>query len=215
MAILGEGSQSPALADGSRRWMPLLLVLVTSLLATVATLVAWSVDEQVVDEDHFVEWTQAALLLMAAVVQGGRAVVKRSTTLDMLVRAALAMLCASMVLREVDVERLAGETYGTASEWTLRGLVVVGWLVYAAYAVPRRDFLWSQRRQVLRSWCGAFSAAGVALYLLSLPFDKQIFPLAEFTTKLIEQGVLQLNATICFFAAAAITAPLVANHARE
>lgn len=180
--------------------MPLCATLIASLLCTTGAFFLWLGDEEIVKEDHLIENTQVALLLLAFAVHGGRAVL-RPSPLDRLVRIGLALLCLSMLLRELDIHRLVSP----AAELTLRGMVVVGWVAYVAVVVPRLDALWQGRWRLIFSWCGIFTAAAMGLYAFSLPFDKMLIPLPEYTAKFIEQGVLQLNATIFFFTAAALT----------
>lgn len=73
--------------------------------ATLLTILLWRRDRLVVEENHLVEWTQAGLLFLAALVHGAR-IAPAPGRAGRTIRMGMTLLCLSFLLREVDIEKL-------------------------------------------------------------------------------------------------------------
>jgi hypothetical protein len=184
------------------------LPLIGCLLAIVGlSYFFWLGDAGVTEENRLLENAQVAFLLFAALLHGSRwrradGVVARDFY------ACLGLLCLSMVVREVDIDRLGEKAIFAPLEKGVRGLLVLGWLMVGGLLFRHRLTLWMSKRTLFFSSCSLVSLIGISAYGFSWFFDKEIFPLVGPVQKLMEESI-QLSGTF-LFAAAAIGQPFEA-----
>ncbi|MFU8830410.1 MAG: hypothetical protein ACNA8P_13385 [Phycisphaerales bacterium] len=155
-----------------------------------------------------VEWAQAGFLAAAALVNAWRTVGSRSLA-NRYLRAGLSLFCASMLLREVDIDKFGEPPFWDTIELGLRLTLVAGWIWFGILALKHRDALFRVVPVSLLSWCCLLNALGCLLYAASYPFDKFELTIGPLSAVFLEQ-TLELNATIMFLFAA-FTPPLAVS----
>lgn len=179
------------------RLFPLSAAIVILLGISVSL---WLNDPGVTKENSFLENGQVAFLLLAALLHG----LRWRRTQDLVARdfyACLGLLCLSIVVRDVDIDRLGPAAVFEPLEKLLRGALVIAWLVVGALLFRHRVLLWIHKCDLAFSPCSRISILGIVAYGLGWFFDKEIFPLVGPVQNLIEES-LELSGTFLFAAAA-------------
>ena len=156
----------------------------------------WKQDNTVVLENHLIEWMQAAVLALAAILSAIRVRMAR-TTLDRLVRFAMILFAISLMLREIDIDDLGDIRYWHAIELGIRLSLTAVWVGFGLVSWKHRTLLFRGAPHIILSGFGVFTALGCLLYASSWPFDKFEPVIAGLHPMLVEE-TLQLNATIMF-----------------
>jgi hypothetical protein len=171
--------------------------------ASTTAFLLWRQDAHVVDENHIVENTQVACLLLAAAVHFLRAgALPRLSDRDArLIRQGLGLFCISLTVRELDIDRMGDRAIASNVELAVRGAVVVCWVLFSWRLLPSIESLWSRKASVACSSLALLTFAGCAFYLASWPFDKFPDYFGRPEAKFIEQ-TSQLNATLLLLVAA-------------
>ncbi len=174
--------------------------VIGSVMAATTMLiwVLWYRDHSVMDDGRAVEASQALLLFVACLVHWRR-IKSASDPVARSVRCGLAILCYSMFLREVDIDKLSEAVWAEHLENSLR-LVAVGlWAVFAFRLRPIIPALWRQKRAIALGPAMLCSFAGVYFYLMSYLFDKQWLDIGLEVNEFGE-GVSEVHATTMFLA---------------
>lgn len=180
--------------------------LIIMVASTLVAVVWWPYDKSVVEENDVVESAQALLLLAGCAIHSVRARFQPGT-FEQLFHMALALLCLSFVVREVDIDRMGEAPVWPIIEYFVRGVVVGLWVALIVLIVRRREHhaqLWQNDLRAALSPTGLYTAGGALLYGVSFFFDKQIAPLPPHVMVLFEE-TLQLNGTLLICAGAAAT----------
>lgn len=178
---------------------PLTLLGVPVLLSGIAYFL-WLGDPSVTEEDHLIENGQLAFLLLAALLHGSRwRRAGDAVTRDF--HACLGLLCLSIAIRELDIDRLGAAAIFEPLEKVLRGALIIVWLGFGTLLFRHRVLLRGLKRDLAFSPCSRISFIGILGYGCSWFFDKQVFPLDGQVQQLIEESI-QLCATFLFVAAA-------------
>lgn len=178
-----------------------LLTLAAFLVAvSVGTYFLWRVDPNVVLENRLIEWMQAALLALAALVHAVRSRGLQDAVLR-LSRVGLALFCTSLVLRELDLDKFGTNPAWQFAEVALRGVIITAWAIFAWPVVRSAAGILARLHRLARSPCAALTVCGGVFYLLSWPLDQFQPDLGALSAMFLEE-TLQLNGTILFFVAA-------------
>lgn len=122
----------------------------------------------------------------------------------------LAMLCLSIMVREVDIDKLGPQPAWGITENLIRlaGAAVWIWLIVHIY--DKRLTLWRFRADILCTPTSVLTGLGVMCYMASWFFDKSVVPLPAERSQLWEE-TLQMSATVLLFTAALRAIPLAKN----
>jgi len=176
------------------------------VLSTIA-FVLWHRDPTVANEHRIIEWSQVVFLVIAAVIHIWRTR-SRSANADHVVRLTLALLCASLAVRETDIDDLSSAAMMPAVETTVRLLVIVAGLILLWRVVRAFNVLWSRACAIAFTGVGLFTIAGCLLYAASWPVDKYPVSLAGGRPlAMVIEETIQLNATFLLFMASLSTLP--------
>lgn len=184
-----------------------LTLLGTPIFLLALSFYLWLGDSSVTEENRLIENGQVTFVLLGAMLHGSRW--RRAE--DAVARdfhACLGLLCLSIAVREVDIDRLGPAAIFDPLENMIRGILIVAWLVCCAALFRHRISLWSRKLNLAFSPCSRISIIGILAYGFSWFFDKQVFPLGSSVQRLIEESI-QLAATF-FLAAAALWQPFQA-----
>lgn len=188
----------------ARRWrgagFTALLVAGMVSCGAVLAVVLWRYAPHRFEEHDVVEWAQAALLFAAVVIHGRRSA-HASARVDRTLRIGLALLCASLCLREVDIDALGPGQAMRTIELTLRWAIVAAWVVFAWWGIGIGRELWAQRRAILQSRVVIFTVLGGACYIASRigeavmrGADRELLLLVEETLELAATSFILLGA---------------------
>ncbi|MFP4347933.1 MAG: hypothetical protein ACOC3W_00485 [Thermodesulfobacteriota bacterium] len=120
--------------------------------------------------------------------------------------AVLGMLFLSIMIREVDINRLGSAAIWERAELVIRLGAAVVWLYLGALVFRKWKTLWPARFPILFSPTSFLTAIGIVFYMISWYFDKSASPNQEWNR--LWEELLQLNGTIFFFAASLRPLPL-------
>lgn len=160
----------------------------------------WRTHKWLTAEDQLLESWQAVFLTFAFGVHLLRWLAASTRPVG-LCHLTLAMLCVSVLLREVDVDQIGDAAIWSSLETILRLTIVVAWLIVLQGVGHDFPILWRIRWEVLLSIKSALTFLAIVLYAVSRLFDKHDLPVEEELSRLLEE-VIQLSATIFFFAGA-------------
>lgn len=160
--------------------------------------ILWLLDPQFLNEDHVIEWMQVVILGGCVGLHGWRLWRLPPWTLGRWVRAGLGLLALSCMLKELEIDDwgLAG------TEWILRCVLTVAWLIYAAGVVRHRSRLVLFAPEMIRSWMLRLALVAGLLYGLTIPFDKHLLALSK-EADLFWEEVLELAAAFLMLMGAA------------
>lgn len=113
----------------------------------------------------------------------------------------LAMLALSILVRELDIDKLGVSAGWHWLELTVRAAGVGAWLLVLSYVYRQWAPLWSRKWVILCTATSVLTGIGVAFYISSWFFDKSVVPINAAASQLWEE-TLQLTGTIFIFSAA-------------
>ncbi|MBC52947.1 MAG: hypothetical protein CMQ34_03835 [Gammaproteobacteria bacterium] len=111
------------------------------------------------------------------------------------------MLCLSIMIRELDIDKLGSQAGWAYAENLIRLTGVAVWLWLLARVAGHRQSLWQKKLHILCTPNSVLTGAGVLLYMASWFFDKSIVPLPQDRSQLWEE-TLQMSGTVALFTAA-------------
>lgn len=161
----------------------------------------WRIDATITAENRLIENSQVALLGLASAFHFIRSSGVSISPLAKICQRVLGLLFLSLIVREVDIDKLGDASVWRSVERIIRVIVVAAWLPLAASVFRNLRPLWNERAKILMSPCAWLTGAGVIFYMLSFFFDKSLVPILPSYSQLCEQ-LLQLIATICCFSGA-------------
>lgn len=172
-----------------------------SFCALAATLL-WYQDITVTHENRVIENTQVFFLVLAtalhALQTSRQPVTFRVTRIYHMV---LGMLCLSIMVREIDIDRLGPQSGWEVAENLIRLAGVAAWIWLSTHIWRTRLPLWRSKSDILRTATSLLTGLGVLLYMTSWFFDKSVVPLPDHSSQLWEE-TLQMSATIFLFTGA-------------
>lgn len=170
------------------------LTLTLSLITTSLGLFGlWQRDPNIAEEDRLIEWLQAACLGGAACIHAHRSRAESHEMISRLIRRGLALLAASFLLRELDIDSWGNPSVADPIQFTLRLTLVILWLIYARPLFQHIPVLWKNFTKTLGAPTVFLASIGCCFYAASWPFEKELFALSENSSKFIGQ-LLQLHA---------------------
>ncbi|MEX0738946.1 MAG: hypothetical protein WD071_06370 [Pseudohongiella sp.] len=178
-----------------------LTVVIAAVCAFAATWL-WTHDIGVTHENRIIENTQVFFLLLALAthaLQAGRQPV--SSTSLRLCHLVLAMLCLSIMVREIDIDKLGSQPGWELAENLIRLTGGAGWIWLLTHVYRNRRPLWQCKTGILLTSASLLTGLGVLFYMASWLFDKSVVPLPAERSQLWEE-TLQLSGTIFLFTAA-------------
>jgi hypothetical protein len=181
----------------TRAWY--FLPIAISILWVAFSWFLWLGDKSISNENRFMENSQVVFLALAFAFHWKQ----RLETAHPPIRAChsvLAMLCFSVMVREIDIDKIGGTRMWHIIENAIRFCVVSAWLSLAPDIARNFSKLWATRFGIFFSPNSLMTAVAVAFYLASWFFDNHIVPIDRKTSQFIEES-LQLSGTAFFFAA--------------
>ncbi len=176
-------------------WFPLVLSALGVLIAGWL----WAGDQSVSDENHLMENSQVFFLMLAVGLH-----LKHRLTLQLplarICHMTLALLCLSVMIREIDIDKLGTHTGWDTLEKIIRGVLVLFWVVHVVSVWRCLGALWALREKILFSQTSFLTAIAIGFYCVSYLFDKRLIPVEADLSQFIEESI-QLTGTIFFFAA--------------
>lgn len=180
----------------------MLLTIIIIALCSLAAVQLWQHDVTVTYENRIIENTQVLFLVLATALHALQASRRPANAVDdRLCHHVLAMLCLSIMVREIDIDKLGPQAGWAIAENLIRlgGGAVWIWLLSRVYG--RRQSIWHSKASVLCTPASVLTGAGVLLYMASWFFDKSVVPLPADRSQLWEE-TLQMSATVALFTAA-------------
>ncbi|MBE0596956.1 MAG: hypothetical protein IH614_06795 [Desulfuromonadales bacterium] len=171
-----------------------------SLFCAFAGTWLWLHDRSVTAENHLLENSQAVFLALAIALH----IVQSARTGDGAVRLfhlTLGLLCLSVLVREIDIDKLGSAAIWNSMEVVVRLCVVLVWIVLGSYLLRHWEELWRRRLPLLISMNSFLVYLGIFFYMASWFFDKSVIPVNPDVSQLWEE-LLQLSATVFFFVSA-------------
>lgn len=162
----------------------------------------WQQDNAVTHENRAIENTQVFFLLLATALhalQTGRQPI--SFNVARICHMVLGMLCLSILVREIDIDRLGPQPGWAIAENLIRLTGGAAWIWLLTHVCHYRQPLWRNRADILRTTTSLLTGIGVLLYMTSWFFDKSVVPLPANLSQLWEE-TLQMSGTIFLFTAA-------------
>ena len=202
------------MASSGRGWLAVVVALGPVTLLVILAFAAPALTEHLVSDEGPVEWLQAALGAVAAVLAlvRARALARagRPATFDVVI----AMLLAGMALGEIELDRLLFGTKLTGLRFLLRPRKPVAWpwrvlaaLVVFGLPIGIALYALTHARAVTRSGLAALRApwgrllfAGFVLFGLTQVFER-VLNRVHFVSDLFVEEALELVATGCWVAA--------------
>jgi amino acid transporter len=117
------------------------------------------------------------------------------------------MLCLSIMVREIDIDKLGPQAGWELAENLIRVAGGLVWLWLLVLIYQKRQWHWPRRTEILITSTSLLTGAGVVLYIASWFFDKSVVPLSSAQSQLWEE-TLQLSGTIFLFTAGLHSIPL-------
>lgn len=153
-------------------------------------------------ENRAIENTQVFFLMLATLLHALQT--HRQPPSSKVVRVShmvLAMLCLSIMVREIDIDRLGQHPGWAITENLIRLSGGAAWLWLLTHAYRIRLLLWQSKADILRTTASLFTGLGVLLYMSSWFFDKTVVPMSANLSQLWEE-TLQMSGTVFLFTAA-------------
>jgi len=177
-------------------------VIVSSALLAVSLVLflAWQRDPLVAEEDHLMEWMQASFLGLAASLHLRRSRRMRGETAAIAVFFGLALLSSSFMARELDIDSWGNPAVAEPTQFALRAVLIILWLVFARFLFKHFPPLWKAFPGTLGKPVVVIAFVGCCFYLASWPFEKELFPISTNASKYWGQ-LTQLFACALLFAA--------------
>ena len=174
-----------------------LAFLIAGLLAICTTLSyeLWQSNPLVTAEGSLLESAQLAFLLLATLVQIGRALISRTSNLQQIVGVGLALLTFALFLRELDINKLGGGTNWDTLENVVRTIALVMILVFAWHASHRIKLIMHNIDKILLAPTILISLLACLLYACGWPFDKELINIDKSLSLWFEE-TLELNACL-------------------
>lgn len=158
----------------------------------------WQRNPGVVEEDHVLEWIQAGLLGFAAILHSGNWLKNSKDVLKWAVFGGLILLNLSFLARELDIDAWGNPVISKPAEVLFRTTLVILWLGFIRFILKNFQVLWQGISRALRMNVISLSFSGCCFYLLSWPFERELFKLPEGTLKFYGQ-LLQVHACLLLF----------------
>lgn len=158
----------------------------------------WQRNPGIIEEDHVLEWIQAGLLGLAGIFHSGTWWKLRKNVLNWAVFGGLALLNVSFLAREIDIDAWGCPAISKPAEMVFRAALVILWLSYIRFILKNFRLLWQSVPQALGMQVIALTFIGCCFYLLSWPFEKELFQLPEDTLKFWGQ-LMQVHACLWLF----------------
>lgn len=174
-------------------------VLVSAFCAWVV-IALWIDDKTIAEENGLLENGQVTLLVLAGLLHFIQRSRIDSSSVVRICHVVLGMLCLSIVVREVDIDKIGPAVAWKTAELIIRLCVVLVWCVVGAHVFRRLAELWQHRWGVLFSITSWLTGIGVVLYMVSWFFDKCVGSMGPATSRLCEE-LLELSGAIFFFTA--------------
>ncbi len=165
----------------------------------------WAEGLSITEENGLLENSQVFFLALAVCLSIRHVSYVENNTVR-ISHAVLGMLFLSIMIREVDINRLGSAAIWEKAELVIRLGAAVVWLCLGALVFRKWKTLWRTRFSILFSPTSFLTALGILFYMISWYFDKSTSPNQEWNR--LWEELLQLNGTVFFFAASLRPLPL-------
>lgn len=176
------------------------LVLVLLAISTTTSYQLWQYNSGVTDENGLLELAQGGLLILAASVQTGRALITPRPALQRNIRIGLAFFAFALFLREVDIDHLGRGHLWNWLETGLRLIALIGIFGFIVHMLRRTKMLLRNLKRILLAPAVVISLLACAFYACGWPFDKELFNIDTDLSVWFEE-TLELNACLLFLIA--------------
>lgn len=178
-------------------------ILVALSLVSLESYRLWSQGFISTSEQGLLEVGQSIFLFLACLLHSYHSHTTKTDPLYRYLHAGLGLFCLTLLLRELDIDKLGNQDnyWWRYAEWLGRGVTLMGIMVYGGKLFRHPDITFTRLTSLAATPTFGFTAWGVCCYLCGWPFDKIIFDLPPALSTWAEE-TLELNATILFFCAA-------------
>lgn len=178
-----------------------LTVVVIFVCAAIANRL-WHQDITVTYENGIIENTQLFFLGLAMILHALQTKRQpRNSTTPRLCHMVLGMLCLSIMVREIDIDKLGPQPGWEIAENTIRLAGGCAWLWLLRGVYRNRWSLWRCKGDIIFTSTSLLTGLGVLMYMASWFFDKSVVPLPLERSQLWEE-TLQMSGTILLSSAA-------------
>lgn len=178
-----------------------LWTLVALLLMSAESYRLWSHGLISTSETGLLEVGQNIFLFLACLLHSYHSHNDKADPLYRYLCAGLALLCLTLLLRELDIDKIGNNNQWKNIELLIRSLSATGIIIYCGKLRRHPTITWSSLKSVTTMPILIFSLWGVCCYLCGWPFDKSLFAIPQGLSAWVEE-TLEFNATILLFCAA-------------
>jgi hypothetical protein len=192
-----KASELPRHDSFPRAGLILLSPVLVSAFCAWGVIALWINDKTIARENGPLENGQVTLLVVAGLLHFIQRFRIDSSSVVRICHVVLGMLCLSIVIREVDIDKIGPAAAWKTAESILRLSVVLVWCVVGAHVFRHLLELWQHRWSVLFSMTSWLTGIGIVFYLVSWFFDKSVESMGPETRRLCEE-LLELIGGIFF-----------------
>jgi hypothetical protein len=192
-----KASEVPRNDSFPRAGLILLAPALVSAFCAWVVITLWIDDKTIARENGLLENGQVTLLVVAGLLHFIQRSRIDSSSVARICHVVLGLLCLSIVIREVDIDKIGPAAAWKTAEFIIRLCVVLVWCVVGAHVFRHLLELWRHRWGVLFSMTSWLTAIGIVLYMAAWFFDKSVESLGPETRRLCEE-LLELSGGIFF-----------------
>lgn len=156
-----------------------LWMLVALLLISGESYRLWSHGLISTSETGLLEVGQNIFLFLACLLHSYHSSNDKADPLHRYLCAGLALLCLTLLLRELDIEKMGSGNQWKNVELLIRGLAATGIIIYCGKLFNDPTITWSALKSVATMPILLFSLWGVCCYFCGWPFDKSLFAIPQ------------------------------------
>ena len=182
-------------------WRHPLWMFIALLLISVESYRLWSHGLISTSETGLLEVGQSIFLFLACLLHSYHSRNDKADPPYRYLCAGLALLCLTLLLRELDIDKMGNNNQWKTIELLVRSLAATGIIMYCGTLLRHPDITWSGLKSFTTMPMLIFSFWGICCYLCGWPFDKSLVAIPQELSAWAEE-TLELNATILLFCAA-------------
>jgi multisubunit Na+/H+ antiporter MnhB subunit len=158
----------------------------------------WLREPGVAEEDGLMEWTQAVFLGLAWLCYFRRSRDPGAGVVEYAVFQGLALLNISFLARELDIDSWGNPAIAEPAQTLFRAALIALWLVFGRFLWANLKGLWQAVPDTIGRPMIIWAFFGCCFYLVSWPFEKELFPMSESSMKFTGQ-LAQVHACALLF----------------
>lgn len=164
----------------------------------------WQHNPILAEEDHLMEWMQASFLGLACISHFRRSRLQGPDPVGKAVFIGLSLLSISFVARELDIDSWGNPAIAEPVQTVFRVTLIILWIVFARYLLKHFATLWRALPVTLGKPVVTLAFIGACFYLVSWPFEKELFPMSE-SAMMFGGQLVQIYACMLLFGSSLAT----------